>query len=1505
MAATAPCATDATATITVTEQQQPDAGSDDNLAICEGDSVTAAQLFAALGGTPDAGGTWSPAPAGAGTYTYTVAATAPCATDATATITVTEQQQPDAGSDDNLAICEGDSVTAAQLFAALGGTPDAGGTWSPAPAGAGTYTYTVAATAPCATDATATITVTEQQQPDAGSDDNLAICEGDSVTAAQLFAALGGTPDAGGTWSPAPAGAGTYTYTVAATAPCATDATATITVTEQQQPDAGSDDNLAICEGDSVTAAQLFAALGGTPDAGGTWSPAPAGAGTYTYTVAATAPCATDATATITVTEQQQPDAGSDDNLAICEGDSVTAAQLFAALGGTPDAGGTWSPAPAGAGTYTYTVAATAPCATDATATITVTEQQQPDAGSDDNLAICEGDSVTAAQLFAALGGTPDAGGTWSPAPAGAGTYTYTVAATAPCATDATATITVTEQQQPDAGSDDNLAICEGDSVTAAQLFAALGGTPDAGGTWSPAPAGAGTYTYTVAATAPCATDATATITVTEQQQPDAGSDDNLAICEGDSVTAAQLFAALGGTPDAGGTWSPAPAGAGTYTYTVAATAPCATDATATITVTEQQQPDAGSDDNLAICEGDSVTAAQLFAALGGTPDAGGTWSPAPAGAGTYTYTVAATAPCATDATATITVTEQQQPDAGSDDNLAICEGDSVTAAQLFAALGGTPDAGGTWSPAPAGAGTYTYTVAATAPCATDATATITVTEQQQPDAGSDDNLAICEGDSVTAAQLFAALGGTPDAGGTWSPAPAGAGTYTYTVAATAPCATDATATITVTEQQQPDAGSDDNLAICEGDSVTAAQLFAALGGTPDAGGTWSPAPAGAGTYTYTVAATAPCATDATATITVTEQQQPDAGSDDNLAICEGDSVTAAQLFAALGGTPDAGGTWSPAPAGAGTYTYTVAATAPCATDATATITVTEQQQPDAGSDDNLAICEGDSVTAAQLFAALGGTPDAGGTWSPAPAGAGTYTYTVAATAPCATDATATITVTEQQQPDAGSDDNLAICEGDSVTAAQLFAALGGTPDAGGTWSPAPAGAGTYTYTVAATAPCATDATATITVTEQQQPDAGSDDNLAICEGDSVTAAQLFAALGGTPDAGGTWSPAPAGAGTYTYTVAATAPCATDATATITVTEQQQPDAGSDDNLAICEGDSVTAAQLFAALGGTPDAGGTWSPAPAGAGTYTYTVAATAPCATDATATITVTEQQQPDAGSDDNLAICEGDSVTAAQLFAALGGTPDAGGTWSPAPAGAGTYTYTVAATAPCATDATATITVTEQQQPDAGSDDNLAICEGDSVTAAQLFAALGGTPDAGGTWSPAPAGAGTYTYTVAATAPCATDATATITVTEQQQPDAGSDDNLAICEGDSVTAAQLFAALGGTPDAGGTWSPAPAGAGTYTYTVAATAPCATDATATITVTEQQQPDAGSDDNLAICEGDSVTAAQLFAALGGTPDAGGTWSPAPQVQGHIPIPWPQRHPAQQMQLRP
>jgi gliding motility-associated-like protein len=181
-----------------------------------------------LTGTPQAGGSWSNVGL---VYTYTVNAIAPCTGSSSASVTVSEQQAPNAGTDGALAICQGSTVSVAELFAALGGTPDATGTWSPALAGAGTYTYTVAATAPCAVNATSTVTVSEQTAPDAGTNGTVTICQGSTVTTAELFAALGGTPDATGTWSPALAGAGTYTYTVAATAPCVANSTAQVELT--------------------------------------------------------------------------------------------------------------------------------------------------------------------------------------------------------------------------------------------------------------------------------------------------------------------------------------------------------------------------------------------------------------------------------------------------------------------------------------------------------------------------------------------------------------------------------------------------------------------------------------------------------------------------------------------------------------------------------------------------------------------------------------------------------------------------------------------------------------------------------------------------------------------------------------------------------------------------------------------------------------------------------------------------------------------------------------------------------------------------------------------------------------------------------------------------------------------------------------------------------------------------------------------------------------------------
>ena len=456
VAATAPCTTEDTATVTVTIQDAPEAGTNGTLTVCEGTNITDTMLFAELTGA-DEGGTWS-GPVN-GVYTYTVAATSPCTTEDTATVTVTIQDAPEAGTSGTLTVCEGTTITDAMLFAELSGA-DENGTWS-GPVD-GVYTYTVAATSPCTTEDTATVTVTIQDAPEAGTSGTLTVCEGTTITDAMLFAELTGA-DTGGTWS-GPVD-GVYTYTVAATAPCTTEDTATVTVTIQDAPEAGTNGTLTVCEGTNITDAMLFAELSGA-DENGTWS-GPVN-GVYTYTVAATAPCTTEDTATVTVTIQDAPEAGTNGTLTVCEGTNITDAMLFAELTGA-DEGGTWS-GPVN-GVYTYTVAATAPCTTEDTATVTVTIQDAPEAGTNGTLTVCEGTTITDAMLFAELTGA-DAGGTWS-GPVD-GVYTYTVAATAPCTTEDTATVTVTIQDAPEAGTNGTLTVCEGTTITDAMLFAEL-----------------------------------------------------------------------------------------------------------------------------------------------------------------------------------------------------------------------------------------------------------------------------------------------------------------------------------------------------------------------------------------------------------------------------------------------------------------------------------------------------------------------------------------------------------------------------------------------------------------------------------------------------------------------------------------------------------------------------------------------------------------------------------------------------------------------------------------------------------------------------------------------------------------------------------------------------------------------------------------------------------------------------------------------------------------------
>ncbi len=108
---------------------------------------------------------------------------------------------------------------------------------------------------------------------------------------------------------------------------------------------------------------------------------------------------------------------------------------------------------------------------------------------------------------------------------------------------------------------------------------------------------------------------------------------------------------------------------AGTYTYTIAPPEDCE-EVSSSVTVTVVEAPNAGEDASYEVCFGEDPI--DLSTLLGGTPDAGGTWSPAlDSGtgvfdpsvdtSGTYTYTVAGGDHCPS-ATAEIQVTVNPLP---------------------------------------------------------------------------------------------------------------------------------------------------------------------------------------------------------------------------------------------------------------------------------------------------------------------------------------------------------------------------------------------------------------------------------------------------------------------------------------------------------------------------------------------------------------------------------------------------------------------------------------------------------------------------------------------------------------------------------------------------------------------------------------------------------------------------------------------------------------------------
>ncbi|QXP77961.1 gliding motility-associated C-terminal domain-containing protein [Winogradskyella sp. HaHa_3_26] len=900
---------------------------------------------------------------------------------------------------------------------------------------------------------------------------------------------------------------------------------------------------------------------------------------------------------------------------------------------------------------------------------------------------------------------------------------------------------------------------------------------------------------YATAVDPPCESTARLAITVILNNFPDAGENATVDICENNNSTI-NLFTALEGTPNTGGFWSPSlnsgtnifdPAidPSGIYTYTVGAPATCGY-ATATVNVSFSDNEDAGEDGAIEVCENNGTF--NLFNSLNGTPNTGGTWSPALNSgtglfdpnfdtAGTYTYTILSTTSCP-DSSANVEVSILQEPDAGSNAILDICSNNENTI-NLFETLNGTPENGGFWSPSlnsgtnifdPAidPSGIYTYTVGSPSSCGY-ATATVDISISVYENAGENGVIEVCENDSPF--DLFNSLNGTPSTGGTWSPTLNSgtglfdpsfdtAGTYTYTILSTTSCP-DSSANVEVSILQVPDAGSNAVLDICSNNENTI-NLFETLNGTPENGGFWSPSLNSgtnifdptidpSGIYTYTIGDPSSCGY-ATATVDISISVYENAGENGTVEVCENDSPF--NLFNNLNGTPSTGGNWSPALNSgtglfdpsfdtAGTYTYTILGTASCP-DSSANVEVSILQVPDAGSNAVLDICSNNENTI-NLFETLNGTPETGGFWSPSLNSgtnifdptidpSGIYTYTIGDPSSSCGYATATVDISISVYENAGENGTVEVCENDSPF--NLFNNLNGTPSTGGTWSPTLNSgtglfdpsfdtAGTYTYTILGTASCP-DSSANVEVSILQEPNSGTNTTIDICSNDIVN---LYESLNGTPDIGGTWTPLLNSgtdifdpsidvAGTYTYEV--TNSCSTSSSSMI-ITISNPNDAGANGSVEFCS-DELNTIDLYDVLEGTPQLGGEWSPALTSGsslfdpnvdapGIYTYTVSNTSSTCPEATASVTVTLIAPPNAGNDNIINICSNDTIT--DLFDNLGGTPDAGGIWTPSLASgtgefdpnidqAGDYTYTLTSTECNITD-TATVTVTILEIPNA----------------------------------------------------------------------------------------------------------------------------------------------------------------------------------------------------------
>ena len=620
---------------------------------------------------------------------------------------------------------------------------------------AGTYIDSFSTTAGCDSIVSTSLSI----MPASGSAATASMCPGDSIMLGGAFQLT----------------AGTYADIYTGSNGCDSTVTTVLTIDPTPAISVSPSPGVVCAFGDTV----MFTALGATTY---TWSPAtgldttagamvnasPGSATTYTVTGTSSAGCVGSTTVGVQLSGGSTVAGFTSDTLT-CAGGSITysntsvnATSYAWVFSGATSIDSTLQDQVItydSAGLYDVSLTAFG-CGADSTISFTGYITVGPGVASSASATICSADSIFVGGAFQNT----------------AGVYMDTFVSAAGC--DSIVTTTLFVDSAISAGVSGLSDVCGADFTF--DLATGLGGTPDGGGAWNdddnsgafilfgniiPALITPGTYnfTYTVTGSGACPDDS-ATVTLTIHPVPSAGTSGTLGACL--LATSLDISTGLGGAPDSGGVWvdidgsgaltgtifDPSAAGLGTYnfSYSVPRNVGCPAD-TAIVTVSVIAAANAGTDGSLTACAGDFATQ-NLGDGLGGTPDAGGTWSdddgsggilfgdlwsPAGVGAGTYNFTyLAAAAGCPSDS-AVVTITVAEPPDAGSDGTLAVC--DSNGTVDVATGLGGAPNAGGVWTDSAGimassvvdlsilSTGSYSFTYTVSAPPCADATATVTV----------------------------------------------------------------------------------------------------------------------------------------------------------------------------------------------------------------------------------------------------------------------------------------------------------------------------------------------------------------------------------------------------------------------------------------------------------------------------------------------------------------------------------------------------------------------------------------------------------------------------------------------------------------------------------------------------------------------------------------------------------------------------------------------------------